>query len=30
MVGDNREGSMDSRTFGALIEKSIKGKLWIR
>lgn len=27
MVGDNREGSMDSRTFGALLENSIKGKL---
>ncbi|MBR4138991.1 MAG: signal peptidase I, partial [Lachnospiraceae bacterium] len=30
MVGDNREGSMDSRSFGALPEGSIKGKLWIR
>lgn len=29
MVGDNREGSMDSRTFGALPESSIKGKLVI-
>lgn len=27
MVGDNREGSMDSRSFGALLESSIKGKL---
>ena len=27
MVGDNREGSMDSRSFGALLENSIKGKL---
>ena len=27
MVGDNREHSMDSRTFGALVETSIKGKL---
>lgn len=30
MVGDNREGSMDSRTFGALPENSIKGKLILR
>ena len=27
MVGDNREASMDSRSFGALLENSIKGKL---
>lgn len=27
MVGDNREASMDSRSFGALLESSIKGKL---
>lgn len=30
MVGDNREVSMDSRTFGALLESSIKGKLVLR
>ena len=30
MVGDNREGSMDSRAFGALPEGSIKGKLILR
>jgi len=30
MVGDNREGSMDSRSFGALLESSIKGKLVLR
>ncbi len=29
MVGDNREASMDSRSFGALLENSIKGKLLI-
>jgi len=27
MVGDNREYSMDSRSFGALMENQIKGKL---
>lgn len=27
VVGDNREVSMDSRSFGALVESSIKGKL---
>lgn len=27
VAGDNREGSMDSRSFGALLESSIKGKL---
>ena len=30
MVGDNRERSMDSRSFGALLESSIKGKLILR
>ena len=27
LVGDNREGSVDSRTFGALLLSSIRGKL---
>lgn len=29
MAGDNREASMDSRSFGALPESSIKGELFI-
>ncbi|MGC4020357.1 MAG: signal peptidase I [Muricomes sp.] len=29
VMGDNREGSMDSRDFGAVVRKQIKGKVWI-
>lgn len=29
VMGDNREGSMDSRDFGAVTRKQIKGKIWI-
>lgn len=28
VMGDNREESMDSRDFGAVIRKQIKGKVW--
>lgn len=28
VMGDNREESMDSRDFGAVIKKQIKGKVW--
>lgn len=28
VMGDNREGSMDSRSFGAVGKGQIKGKLW--
>ena len=29
VMGDNREESMDSRDFGAVIRKQIKGKVWL-
>lgn len=29
VMGDNREDSMDSRDFGAVIRKQIRGKIWI-
>lgn len=29
VMGDNRKESMDSRDFGAVIRKQIKGKLWM-
>lgn len=29
VMGDNREESMDSRDFGAVIRKQIKGKIWL-
>ena len=30
VMGDNRRDSMDSRTFGYILEKKIKGKIWVR
>lgn len=29
VMGDNREHSMDSRAFGAVVKSQIKGKLWL-
>lgn len=30
VMGDNREASMDSRSFGVVGERQVKGKIWFR